>query len=119
MKRNIAIYTYLTLLVLATVLPINGTESALNNNYTLNIRWDYLLHALAYIPIPVLLKYLVKPYWQIIAASLLIAAALEAFQLLLPDRAFNANDLLANIIGVVMGIILVVIIRVSSKRQSI
>lgn len=115
MKRNIAISTYLTLMVLAAVLPINGTESALNNNYTLNIRWDYLLHALAYIPIPVLIKYLVKPYWQIIAASLLIAAALEAFQLLLPYRAFNANDLIANMIGVAIGIILVVIMRESRK----
>ena len=52
-------YIYLTLLLLATFLPINNPNSGtsvLINNYIFNIRWDYLLHVLVYIPIPFLLK---------------------------------------------------------------
>ena len=45
------LFTYIAVLILLAVLPINGTNSILNNNYLLNIRWDYLLHALVYIPL--------------------------------------------------------------------
>ena len=53
--KNIT-YIYLLILLLGTVLPLNSVSSStLNYNYTLHIRWDYLLHALVYIPLPVLL----------------------------------------------------------------
>ena len=51
---KILTYIYLTALLLATLLPLNAQDSALNNNYTLSVRWDYLLHALVYIPLPAL-----------------------------------------------------------------
>lgn len=104
-------WVYLSFIILVSILPINGEEGVLNNNYTFNIRWDYMLHSLAYIPIPILIKTLVKPYWQVILISSLIAVALESLQLLLPFRTFNTNDLMANVIGVVIGIILGVIMR--------
>jgi len=115
------------------VIPLN-TSTALNDNYTMSIRWDYLLHALVYLPLPLLLALgirkgsgsaLVKPgphesepsktgsnrFWiRIIIYSLLITVLLECLQLVIPYRAFNINDLLANGVGTVLGFLLLVVL---------
>ena len=121
------------LLVAGTVIPLN-TSTALNDNYTMSIRWDYLLHALVYLPLPLLLALgirkgsgsaLVQPgphesepsktgnnrFWiRIIIYSLLITVLLECLQLVIPYRAFNINDLLANGVGTVLGFLLLVVL---------
>lgn len=126
-------YAYLLLLVAGTVIPLN-TSTALNDNYTMSIRWDYLLHALVYLPLPLLLalgirkgsgEHIVKPgpreleplktgavqYWiRIIIYSLLITVLLECLQLVIPYRAFNINDLLANGVGAVLGFLLLAVL---------
>ena len=129
--------TYISILFLLAVLPINGTDSTLNNNYIFNIRWDYLVHALVYIPLyplmmlsriserpnlrsrtrntqqrtpnteqrtknPELKTRNIKP----IILSLIIAMSLEAIQILTPWRTFNVNDLVGNVLGVGIGIVL-------------
>jgi hypothetical protein len=155
------LYSYLLLLLLGTVLPINTKDSpSLNDNYTLTIRWDYWLHALVYIPVPVLLglsmrrryagkedaqqqikrkhqpqinrehpvrnnvnhqaqrrdyeyRLTVKPcFWlQLAGYSFFITAAYEGLQLVIPFRAFNINDLVANGVGAVLGYLLLVVFR--------
>jgi VanZ family protein len=104
------LYTYIIILILLAVLPINGTSSMLNNNYLLNIRWDYLVHALVYIPlVPMIMiafsGWKVKPYGRavVIIVSLLFAFSLEGIQYFIPYRAFNINDLAANGGGVGLG----------------
>ena len=52
--------SYLLVLLLGALLPLNSGVS-LNENYTMHIRWDYLLHALAYLPLPVLMWL----YWKL------------------------------------------------------
>ncbi|MCF8219512.1 MAG: VanZ family protein [Bacteroidales bacterium] len=106
-KSKYISYFYLIALILATVIPINSGESSLNNNYTLNIRWDYLIHGLVYLPIPFLVRNVVQNIKATIAISILIALALESLQILIPFRAFNANDLLANEVGVLAGMVFV------------
>ncbi|MFW5804658.1 MAG: VanZ family protein [bacterium] len=103
-------YLYLIALLLATVLPINGS-GVLNDSYTLNIRWDYLLHALVYIPLPLLMKTLVKNTGKAIFVSLPIAAGLELLQMFIPYRTFNINDLIANVAGVMTGCIVMILIK--------
>ena len=104
------LYTYIIILILLAVLPINGTSSMLNNNYLLNIRWDYLVHALVYIPLVPLIMiafsgWKVKPHGRtaVIMVSLLFAFSLEGIQYFIQYRAFNINDLAANGVGVVLG----------------
>jgi VanZ family protein len=118
-------YGYLLLLFLSTVLPLNPSSSPLNNHYTLHIRWDYLLHWMVYLPLPVLLGIFLsersreqnKPlqkarFWIVVAAlSLLISTLFEFLQMVIPYRAFNINDLVANGVGVVIGLILMLIFR--------
>ena len=107
--------TYLIALVLLNTLPINGSNSALNNNYTHGLRWDYLGHALLLMPLfPLLmLKYnSLQPYTSSIllffTISIAIAATLEGTQYFIPWRAFNLNDMMANGVGVLISIITLV-----------
>ncbi len=124
------LYTYITILILLAILPINGMNSMLNNNYLLNIRWDYLLHALVYIPLVPLIIIAqiktgrnVKPYspeisgsisfqtLNIILISLIFAFSLEGVQYFLPYSTFNINDLVANGEGVIIGLITYTILK--------
>ncbi len=106
------------------ILPINGTNSMLNNNYLLNIRWDYLLHALVYIPLVPLIMLNNKPKTtnpkqkilnlkqgtlNIILISLIFAFSLEGVQYFLSYRAFNINDLVANGVGVGLGFLIITV----------
>ncbi len=117
-------YTYITILILLAVLPINGTNSILNNNYLLNIRWDYLLHALVYIPlVPIAhrsfsvggnIKHRTRNTklgtLNTLTISLIFAFSLEGVQYFLSYRAFNINDMVANGIGVGLGYLIVIAI---------
>ncbi len=94
---------YLIVLILSTVLPLNNAGTALNNNYALTIRWDYLLHAMVYLPMALLLSKHIRQKGWVLLLGLVLAAGLEALQLLLPWRAFNINDLIANGTGVLIG----------------
>ena len=87
----------------------SATQDILMNNYTLSIRWDYLVHLAIYLPLPSLLFLGLKPVKSrgligIVLLILLIPALLEFAQMPLPYRFFNINDLLANEIGVFLGI---------------
>ena len=123
MKIKYLTYAYLLILLLGSVLPINSGSSVLNDSYTLHIRWDYLLHALIYIPLPVLLGLLVRRFgksWPrilIILNSVLLSAFLELVQMVLPYRAFNINDLVANGAGVALGSFVVLILLHKSRRR--
>jgi len=126
-------YIYLLILLIGTLVPLGQLNHTLNDNYTLNIRWDYLIHALVYMPMTVLLGFgLMRGridndlqafgsvrYWIIIAfAGLFIAASLEALQLIIPYRRFNINDMLANGLGVLIGLIIIPVFRRFLSRVS-
>ena len=104
---------YLLVLFLLSVLPINGATQVLNDNYVLHLRLDYLTHAIAYLPWMFLAGRAFRPkqrknrtmnFLILTMAGIACAVALEAIQLLLPYRAFNINDLAANLAGVIAGI---------------
>jgi glycopeptide antibiotics resistance protein len=102
---------YSLLLVLLAILPINSGDSALNNNYILSLRLDYLVHFAVFIPWVVLVWWATGVSFRSeplkafgwIAAGIMLAVFTEAVQYLLSYRSFNINDLVANIIGIVLG----------------
>jgi len=167
LKYRLITYAYLLALLAGTVIPLS-TGVALNDNYTMSIRWDYLLHALVYLPLPFLLALSLREgsrktarqpgtvtqppepgsnaqqpgsganyrqpgptdtarqpgptdtarpqnthrFWvRVVLYSLLITALLECLQLVIPYRAFNINDLLANGVGAGIGLVLVLAFR--------
>ena len=104
-------WSYSTILVLLAVLPINGSESVINNTYFVEIRLDYLIHFAVYLPWMFLLRLFTGFTFKnnlpgtmfMIFVGLVFALSNEFVQYLLPYRAFNINDLLANCMGIVMG----------------
>ena len=109
--------TYTILLFLVAILPVNSSGSAINHTFIVSIRLDYLLHCAIFIPWVFLLQkntqlnlrsFPVKTLgWLVV--GVLFACAMEAVQYVLPYRAFNINDLLANGLGVVLGFILLIL----------
>jgi VanZ family protein len=98
---------YLFALIALSTLPLNKGDSAINHIFIVYLRLDYLLHALIYIPFLFLAGKTFRIHTLLLLlAGILLAFALEAIQCLLPYRAFNINDMLANGIGVVLGLLL-------------
>jgi len=110
-------WIYTGAILLLVTLPINGEEQLLgklNDNYILQIRLDYFSHALMFIPWVVL----VLNAWGVdrrsratrwgLAIVFMLAFAIfaEYIQWFLPYRTFNINDLAANALGVVLGLLL-------------
>lgn len=90
----------------------------MNETYVVQVRSDYLLHALVYLPMPLLLGLFLERgpvrqdrrkflFWLgIILPSLLFTVLFEGVQLILPYRSFNINDMMANGLGVVIGLLI-------------
>ncbi len=101
-------WLYLLILVLGSVLPLNS-GTTLNNNYIVEVRTDYLLHALVLLPLPVFLTLRFRDstslWGRVILFGLSIVIFCEGVQMLIPYRTFNINDLFANGIGVLIGLI--------------
>lgn len=107
---------YTGLILLLVVLPLNGEGQLLgklNDNYVLQIRFDYLSHALMFVPWVLMMGYGYKLYqksfaWMVRGYGLALSFAIfcEYLQLPIPYRTFNINDMLANVIGVTLGCIM-------------
>ena len=114
--KNIKLITwfYLLILVLGSVLPINSGSSSLNNTYIVEVRSDYFLHVLVLIPLPILLSLSLmsrtRIWLQVVVFGLLVVVFCESVQMLIPYRAFNINDLFANGVGALIGLIPAVLV---------
>jgi VanZ family protein len=83
----------------------------LNNAFILEIRLDYLVHCFIFIPWMILIWLLYNqnvkmPFLKILGwflAGISLSVVSEGLQYFIPYRAFNINDLLANIAGVFIG----------------
>jgi len=96
--------------MLLIMIPLNETKSSLlTDTYVVKIRLDYLLHILIFLPFLLLAKLSYPVHlFRVILLGLVFAGVCEGLQYLLPYRSFNVNDLIANMIGTAIGIILVV-----------
>lgn len=113
MKLSIRTLTWLIISYVLTILTLSAaiinTKAALNRTWVLHIRLDHLLHALLFIPWMVLLHWRWKEkrsvgfFMLALGAGFLLAVISEGAQLVLPYRAFNVMDLVANWVGVVVG----------------
>ncbi len=107
-RIKLVTWFYLLILVLGSVLPLNN-GTTLNNNYIVEIRSDYLIHALVLMPLPLLLglslRNKTRIWIRIFLLGLLMVVFCEGVQLLIPYRTFNINDLFANGVGAIIGLI--------------
>jgi glycopeptide antibiotics resistance protein len=102
LRLKLLLYAYILAILALVALPLN-TASELNNITILQLRGDYFFHILMFLPWVFFsgVFNIKKIYWVLI--GLLFAAGSEALQYLLPYRALNVNDLIANVIGVLVG----------------
>ena len=97
---------YIILVILLVVLPLNGQEKLiLNNIFIIEIRLDHLLHGVLFVPwffISVRIRRL--PVWVSIIVGIGLVVGAEGVQYYLPYRAFNINDMISNVIGMMLGL---------------
>ena len=110
---------YLLILLLGSLLPLNNGTS-LNNTYIVEVRSDYFLHFLMMLPLPVLLGLTFRNHsgiwWRVLLFGLLVVGFCEGIQLLIPYRSFNINDMFANGLGALLGLIPAWLIWRNSSR---
>ncbi len=103
-KYRLGLFLYLLTIFTVSVMPLGGVSKELTDITVLRIRGDYLLHMLVYIPmLSLMLLSFPKWKWGMVVIALGIGVGLEYFQMLLSYRAFNINDLVANLAGVLVG----------------
>ena len=106
------------------VLPINGTtNTTLTDVFIVRIRLDHLLHATLFIPWALLYLVTFRPVkWSeklmLVIYGLLMAFATEGVQYFLTYRSYNINDLIANWMGVILGMVGMVGVLRGSERLS-
>lgn len=100
---------YLALIAILMWAPLNGLGVPLDN-FVLGIRADHLLHASVYIPcVFFLASRMGFVHWKALFFSILIGLTTEGVQYLLPYRGFDINDMVANVLGVMLGFMVAVI----------
>lgn len=108
LKRNYLLI-YLLIIFLGIVLPINNKESKINSTYIFNLRFDYLIHILIFIPWFYFYKTVYfkmnKFAWLFIGIGL--AILLELIQNLIPYRTYNYLDMLFNIAGILLSFLFI------------
>ena len=87
-------------------MPLNGLSShALNNVYIVEIRLDHLLHGILFLPwFFISIRIYGLPVWVAVVAGIGLALAAEGVQYFLTYRAFNVNDMISNVIGMMVGL---------------
>jgi VanZ family protein len=98
------------------VLPLNSAQQ-LNDIMVLSFRGDYLLHAIVFMPWMYFCLIYRHGVFLWMSIGLMFAACSEGLQYLLPYRAFNINDLVANMMGVLLGSLLYLIFALFNKPR--
>lgn len=121
---------YFVFLALLMWAPIGGLDVPLNN-YVFGIRLDHLLHASAFLLCPLFMIDMPRSRKSAQTAGYKSASKLvvwlaavgvglftEAVQYLLPYRGFDVNDLIANSMGVTVGLLAIVAVRGVMRRRA-
>jgi hypothetical protein len=110
----ISFWIWSAAILLVSISPGAGVGSAIIGDY--RFRLDYPLHALAFVPLPVLSwihlgwsrNFLDQSGFRIsIIFCFLLAIVAESLQIFVPTRTFNPLDIISNSTGVVLGVIAV------------
>jgi glycopeptide antibiotics resistance protein len=115
-----AVVVYSTAIMTLSVLNTNAA-AALNRRSVGGFRADYLAHVVMFLPFVMLYRWrwVLRNHTKAwlpaaLASGALLAASSEAIQWLLPWRVFNPMDLIANVAGVGVGVLIVLKKVVSS-----
>lgn len=105
-------FVYLIVLIVLFVLPTKGTVRL--NPTILGIRTDLFIHSMLFTPYYGLYFLYRKEkmlFKQAIITGLLFAAFCESLHLWIPYRSFSGLDFLANICGLTIGVLVVIVFQ--------
>ncbi len=107
-NSSFVIFAGYVVLMLATILmPFDIAGAPVNQIKLLSVRLDYILHALAVMPL-LPLWHLAQPTYPLLIkllAGIIFAAGVEIIQIVIPYRTYNIYDLISNLAGVGAGFI--------------
>ena len=107
---------YFAMLAFLMWAPLNGVGIPLDN-YIFGLRADHLLHATVFIPCTLFLWDIIGSKWLVWLAAVGVGLVTEGVQWLLPYRGFDINDLVANVIGVTVGMVVILAVRQAVRRR--
>ncbi|MCX6271821.1 MAG: VanZ family protein [Bacteroidetes bacterium] len=107
---------YILGITVLALLPLN-TRQELNHVSILSFRGDHFFHSLVFIPLVFLLKATYKTKSFTLLIGLCIAALMEGIQQPLSYRTFTLPDMLANMLGVCIGFVLLLLYRAAFKSD--
>jgi len=105
---------YTGLLIIASILPAFGALNKKKIELIFELRFDYILHFMAYLGLYILLVISKKTSkksvsklssLKLVFLAVLLALATETAQLFIPYRTFNPVDLAANLLGILAGVV--------------
>jgi len=94
-----------------------GDSNVLDSTFIIYFRADHILHALVFVPWAFFCVKLSKNLLPWFVLGILYASSTEMVQYLIPYRSFNVSDMLANVIGVVIGFCIFLPLRQTVKGE--
>ena len=112
---NCLIILYCLLILLTSIISFNGNLS-LNKKYVYGLRLDYLIHAVIFIPWMTLANLSwdggrKKLLWTAFGVGFCLAFISEIVQIYIPCKVFNPMDMLANVVGVMIGVVIFLLVK--------
>ncbi|NHB69039.1 VanZ family protein [Perlabentimonas gracilis] len=107
---RIILAVYSILIIAVSVSPSMGVGSVEINS--IEFRSDYILHALAFVVVPIFafvasgFSCTSKQWFFYLTIATLLALGAEFIQILTPSRTFNPIDILSNLFGLSLGILI-------------
>lgn len=110
-------FIFIIIVFLLVIFPFS-TSFEPENITILQVRGDYLLHVFIFLPWMFFCNAMRFKIWQWFSLGIFYASFTEGLHYVLPYRVFNINDLLANILGVVFGLIIFLVIARFQKTTN-
>jgi VanZ family protein len=108
-----------TAVLVASMLNLPGALDEVKLNILFELRLDHLLHFLAYFMISMyfmaglwkgLLLFKNHQLWKFVVATVALGIFTEFIQLWVPSRAFNVFDIVSNVSGIGIGVIVIMVV---------
>lgn len=115
-KSKFILVLYLITVITLTLVPFNS-KALFYQKRIIFLRIDYLIHICMFIPWAALNKVFSNAFniFHTVFYGVIMAIIMELIHYMLPYRSFNIYDLIANLIGILLGIPITRLIKV--QRQ--
>ena len=118
--KKLFLFCIIAILAL-NVLPINPPSSKFNNIYLLELRADYIVHVMIFMPWMIFHGVVFEQmnFLKWMCLGFIFSFLMECIQYFLPYRTFNINDAVANEAGIAIGSLAVLIKKNKFRNERV